>query len=62
MWGKLPRIYNADRQYADHSRPVHGELPNPGITTWHRVIAVKLYVHGSAPRAPVPGSAAAGSP
>jgi hopanoid C-3 methylase HpnR len=60
LW-KFHQIYNAERQYADHSRPVHYELPQPR----HHDVAPRdrrqLYVHGAAPRGPVSGPAAAGS-
>jgi len=58
LW-KFHQIYNAERQYADHSRPVHYELPQPR----HHDVAPRdrrqLYVHGAAPRGPVSGPATA---
>ncbi|MFZ0877372.1 MAG: hypothetical protein WAN20_23095, partial [Pseudonocardiaceae bacterium] len=52
----LAEFYNAERQYADHSRPVHYELPQPR----HHDVAPRdrrqLYVHGAALRGPVFGS------
>src|SRR5262249_58279490 len=48
LW-KFNSVYNPDRQYADHQRPVTYEMRPP------RFLAVKptkadLYVHGPAPR------------
>jgi magnesium-protoporphyrin IX monomethyl ester (oxidative) cyclase len=61
LW-KFHQIYNADRQYADHSRPVRYELPQPRRHDIALRDRRQLYVHGPAPRGPVSGSATAGSP
>jgi magnesium-protoporphyrin IX monomethyl ester (oxidative) cyclase len=60
LW-KFHRTYNAQRQLADHSRPVRYELPPPR----HHDLAPRdrrqLYIHATAPRGGVSGSANAGS-
>ncbi len=44
LW-KFPRIYNADRQYADHSREVTYALSPPPVANTQALKATDLYVH-----------------
>lgn len=50
LW-KFSSVYNADRQFAEHSRPVRYELPIPDQHTVAPRERRELYVHTRAPRA-----------
>jgi magnesium-protoporphyrin IX monomethyl ester (oxidative) cyclase len=45
LW-RFDRVYNADRQYGEHERPVRYELPPPVHRTIERGNRRELYVHG----------------
>jgi magnesium-protoporphyrin IX monomethyl ester (oxidative) cyclase len=45
LW-RFDRVYNADRQYGEHQRPVRYELPPPVHRTIERGNRRELYVHG----------------
>jgi hypothetical protein len=47
LW-KFPSVYNPDRQYADHQRPVTYEMRPPPLLTV-RPAKADLYVHAPAP-------------
>lgn len=44
LW-KFPRIYNAERQYADHAREVTYALSPPPVASTQALKATDLYVH-----------------
>jgi hypothetical protein len=45
LW-KLNQVYNAERQYGEHQRPVRYELPPPDLHAVDRGNRRELYVHG----------------
>jgi hopanoid C-3 methylase HpnR len=61
LW-KFHRIYNAQRQLADHSRPVRYELPQPRHADLARRDRRQLYIHTAASRGSVSDSADVGRP
>jgi hypothetical protein len=51
LW-KFPRTYNAQRQLADHSRPVRYELPQPRHADLAPRDRRQLYIHAATPGGP----------
>jgi hopanoid C-3 methylase len=54
LW-RFNKVYNADRQYADHQRPVRYQLPLPGPRPSNRR---QLYIHPRPPRRQQHGTSA----
>lgn len=48
LW-RFSRVYNAERQLADHSRPIRYTLPEPQQTAGAASDRFSLYVHGRHP-------------
>jgi magnesium-protoporphyrin IX monomethyl ester (oxidative) cyclase len=44
IW-KFSQVYNADRQYAEHQRPVHYQLPPPAAHPVDKPDRKQLYIH-----------------
>jgi hopanoid C-3 methylase HpnR len=60
LW-RFNRVYNGNRQYADHQRPVRYQLPAPDLHAVGPRDRRDLYIHLPTSRRPVPtGRAAAG--
>jgi hopanoid C-3 methylase HpnR len=53
LW-KFDKVYNADRQYAEHQRDVKYQLPPPAETPVAKPGAKELYVHAPRDRGPKP--------
>ena len=54
LW-RFNKVYNADRQYGDHQRPVRYQLPLPGPRPGNRR---QLYIHSRPPGRDRPESSA----
>ena len=49
LW-KFGSVYNTERQYADHARPVRYEMRAPRTLTTVKPTKADLYVHAPVPR------------